>query len=238
MRSSNNAPTPHGQLGCCAPSATLWLPGARRVRRTHPGKPRASTSRHQVPEAERLAHQLQPSVLLFATEFPSRAILPPGCARTIRMAGLMHASLMNVTAQPGRRIGRLPERSQWQAAPGRRLGSGRQERVIVNAKPKQQMLVSRSPAPSLGCHCPHASPPALRPCSALLCGGHPKYARLTQVCPPVVLTAQVYVPPHPLVKHWVAVARNATTPTPMFRRQASRLDPSAPVPLVSIRACA
>lgn len=35
---------------------------------------------------------------------------------------------------------------------------------------------------------------------------------------PLALPAQVYVPPHPLVKHWVAVARNASTPPQVFRR--------------------
>jgi hypothetical protein len=34
---------------------------------------------------------------------------------------------------------------------------------------------------------------------------------------------QVYVPPHPLVKHWLAVLRNATTPNPMFRAACAEL---------------
>eukprot|EP00878_Enallax_costatus_P003468 GHUV01003679.1.p1 GENE.GHUV01003679.1~~GHUV01003679.1.p1 ORF type:complete len:260 (+),score=32.03 GHUV01003679.1:706-1485(+) len=33
----------------------------------------------------------------------------------------------------------------------------------------------------------------------------------------------VYVPPHPLVKHWLAVARNAATPGPIFRSALSEL---------------
>lgn len=33
----------------------------------------------------------------------------------------------------------------------------------------------------------------------------------------------VYVPPHPLVKHWLAVARNASTPTPIFRSAIAEL---------------
>lgn len=33
----------------------------------------------------------------------------------------------------------------------------------------------------------------------------------------------VYVPPHPLVKHWLAVARNAATPTPIFRSALAEL---------------
>jgi hypothetical protein len=35
--------------------------------------------------------------------------------------------------------------------------------------------------------------------------------------PPHTTTRQVYVPPHPLVKHWLAVARNAASPTALFR---------------------
>jgi uracil phosphoribosyltransferase len=34
---------------------------------------------------------------------------------------------------------------------------------------------------------------------------------------------QVYVPPHPLVKHWLAVARNAGTPNAMFRAACAEL---------------
>lgn len=33
----------------------------------------------------------------------------------------------------------------------------------------------------------------------------------------------MYVPPHPLVKHWLAVARNAATPTPIFRSALAEL---------------
>lgn len=33
----------------------------------------------------------------------------------------------------------------------------------------------------------------------------------------------VYVPPHPLVKHWLAVARNASTPPAMFRNACAEL---------------
>lgn len=34
---------------------------------------------------------------------------------------------------------------------------------------------------------------------------------------------QVYVPPHPLVKHWLAVARNAGTPPGLFRSAVAEL---------------
>ena len=37
------------------------------------------------------------------------------------------------------------------------------------------------------------------------------------------LTLQVYVPPHPLVKHWLAVCRNAATPSGMFRSAMAEL---------------
>lgn len=33
----------------------------------------------------------------------------------------------------------------------------------------------------------------------------------------MTLQLRVYVPPHPLVKHWLAVARDVATPTPLFR---------------------
>lgn len=33
----------------------------------------------------------------------------------------------------------------------------------------------------------------------------------------------MYVPPHPLVKHWLAVLRNKTTPSPTFRGAAAEL---------------
>jgi uracil phosphoribosyltransferase len=33
----------------------------------------------------------------------------------------------------------------------------------------------------------------------------------------------VYVPPHPLVKHWLAIARNAATPDGMFRGACAEL---------------
>eukprot|EP00887_Chlorella_sp_A99_P004099 scaffold23.g4099.t1 len=33
----------------------------------------------------------------------------------------------------------------------------------------------------------------------------------------------IYVPPHPLIKHWVAVLRNKGTPTPLFRSAAAEL---------------
>jgi uracil phosphoribosyltransferase len=36
-------------------------------------------------------------------------------------------------------------------------------------------------------------------------------------------TMLVYVPPHPLVAHWVAVMRNAASPSPIFRSAAAEL---------------
>lgn len=34
---------------------------------------------------------------------------------------------------------------------------------------------------------------------------------------------RVYVPPHPLIKHWLAIARQASTPTPIFRTAMTEL---------------
>jgi uracil phosphoribosyltransferase len=33
----------------------------------------------------------------------------------------------------------------------------------------------------------------------------------------MTLQLRIFVPPHPLVKHWLAIARNADTPDPLFR---------------------
>ena len=35
--------------------------------------------------------------------------------------------------------------------------------------------------------------------------------------PPMTLQLRVYVPPHPLIKHWLSVARDASTPSPLFK---------------------
>ena len=37
------------------------------------------------------------------------------------------------------------------------------------------------------------------------------------------LQLRVYVPPHPLIQHWLGVARDAQTPTPLFRTAMSEL---------------
>ena len=39
----------------------------------------------------------------------------------------------------------------------------------------------------------------------------------------VSISSQVYVPPHPLVKHWLAVARNKMSPPPIFRAALAEL---------------
>lgn len=35
--------------------------------------------------------------------------------------------------------------------------------------------------------------------------------------------SQVYVPSHPLIKHWLAVARNKLSPSPVFRSALAEL---------------
>lgn len=40
---------------------------------------------------------------------------------------------------------------------------------------------------------------------------------------PMSIQMRVYVPPHPLIKHWLAVARDALTPTPLFRSAMTEL---------------
>lgn len=39
----------------------------------------------------------------------------------------------------------------------------------------------------------------------------------------LLAACQVYVPPHPLVKHWLAVCRNNMTPSGMFRSAMAEL---------------
>jgi len=39
----------------------------------------------------------------------------------------------------------------------------------------------------------------------------------------MTLQLRVYVPPHPLIKHWLGVARDATTPTTLFRSAMTEL---------------
>lgn len=39
----------------------------------------------------------------------------------------------------------------------------------------------------------------------------------------MTLQLRVYVPPHPLIKHWLGVARDAATPTPLFRSAMTEL---------------
>uniref|UniRef100_A0A1D2A0D3 uracil phosphoribosyltransferase n=1 Tax=Auxenochlorella protothecoides TaxID=3075 RepID=A0A1D2A0D3_AUXPR len=55
--------------------------------------------------------------------------------------------------------------------------------------------------------------------------GHSKPPTTGVHCPdsPHALHPQVFVPPHPLVSHWVAVARNAASPPPMFRAALAEL---------------
>ncbi|MGA7933280.1 MAG: uracil phosphoribosyltransferase [Kovacikia sp.] len=39
----------------------------------------------------------------------------------------------------------------------------------------------------------------------------------------MTLQLRVYVPPHPLIKHWLAVARDVSTPSPLFRSAMTEL---------------
>jgi uracil phosphoribosyltransferase len=39
----------------------------------------------------------------------------------------------------------------------------------------------------------------------------------------MTLQLRVYVPPHPLIKHWLAVARDAATPSVLFRSAMTEL---------------
>jgi len=56
---------------------------------------------------------------------------------------------------------------------------------------------------------------------------HPVYSLVSNIMQIGAQTSrshpQVIVPPHPLVSHWLAVMRNASTPSPMFRNACSEL---------------
>ncbi|HIK27504.1 MAG: uracil phosphoribosyltransferase [Oscillatoriaceae bacterium SKW80] len=39
----------------------------------------------------------------------------------------------------------------------------------------------------------------------------------------MTMQMRIYVPPHPLIKHWLAVARDARTPSPLFRTAMTEL---------------
>ncbi len=41
--------------------------------------------------------------------------------------------------------------------------------------------------------------------------------------PLMTLQLRVYVPPHPLIKHWLGVARDASTPSPLFKTAMTEL---------------
>jgi hypothetical protein len=124
------------------------------------------------------------------------------------------------------------QHSSRQAA-ARPVAIGRRHaRLVVQAagpsKPKQQMLVSSST-------CSHLAGEQQAVDTDLFrngCTGHSQCGSALQniqtsikQLPESVLrrTLQVYVPPHPLVKHWLAVARNAATPTPIFRSALAEL---------------
>lgn len=40
---------------------------------------------------------------------------------------------------------------------------------------------------------------------------------------PMALQLRIYVPPHPLIKHWLGVLRSASTPSPVFRSAMTEL---------------
>ncbi len=44
---------------------------------------------------------------------------------------------------------------------------------------------------------------------------------------------RVYVPPHPLIKHWLGVARDAATPPPLFKSAMTEC-PRSPFPKKSV----
>lgn len=81
------------------------------------------------------------------------------------------------------------------------------------------MLLQKLRAPSAVQQSPRASTHCARPASGRR---HARSQVVAQAGKPKQQML-VYVPPHPLVKHWLAVARNAATPGPIFRSALSEL---------------
>ena len=105
------------------------------------------------------------------------------------------------------------------AAARRHCGGGRGARLLclAMAPPKQQMLVGLEAASlwsSMRQRLPrtHTLPPTFLTCLSLLAACLPP-------CPPRFL--QIFVPPHPLIKHWLGVMRSKDTPSAIFRSAAA-----------------
>ena len=105
------------------------------------------------------------------------------------------------------------------AAARRHCGGGRGARLLclAMAPPKQQMLVGLEAASlwsSMRQRLPrtHTLPPTFLTCLSLLAACLPP-------CPPRPL--QIFVPPHPLIKHWLGVMRSKDTPSAIFRSAAA-----------------
>ena len=62
-----------------------------------------------------------------------------------------------------------------------------------------------------------------KPQQMLVCSAYLTWKKASIMCLLMLFCIQVYVPPHPLIKHWLAIARNKHSPTPIFRAAIAEL---------------
>ena len=85
--------------------------------------------------------------------------------------------------------------------------------------------VTLSPSTMMrGTQIPKVSPSFRNPRGTISPSLRHRHLHITAAAPKMnAKTMLVYVPPHPLVSHWIAVMRNAATPSPIFRSAAAEL---------------
>lgn len=109
--------------------------------------------------------------------------------------------------------------------PARHQQRGRQLRCRADAAPKERMLVrgdGRGGGGGVLSTSRAGGGGALRPTPTGLSASRLPPSQHNTLSS-TALFLQIFVPPHPLVKHWVAVLRSSQTPTPMFRSAAAEL---------------
>ncbi len=150
------------------------------------------------------------------------AIAKPRCCRPPQQQALarrhhaapIRAFLCDPIAAMRAMQGVAPSRAvplpQQQRLAGRRARPARRLAVKMMAPPKQ-MLVRR-----------FAAGPALHTrAAAAVAAAAATAAAAAQPPLPCPCAVQIYVPPHPLVKHWLGVMRNKDTPAAIFRTAAA-----------------
>lgn len=117
-----------------------------------------------------------------------------------------------------RALARQPAPLQLQRTT-RPAAKARTRRLAVQAMaPPKQMLVRPCLLPTLALPPPPPPQSSRSPTACLLAA---RASSTLLRAPP--LRPQIYVPPHPLVKHWLGVLRNKDTPPAIFRSAAAEL---------------